>query len=158
MLMKEIKDYTNRWKDIPCSWVGRIQSQMTILPKAIHRQKVIPIKLSMTFIHRTRTKYLKFVFLMIFIFSVIVGLHCSVNFLLYSKVTQSHIHVYILFVQYPPLCSITSDKIQFPVQYSRISLIIHPKCNNLHLLTPDSQSIPLPFPPPWQPQVHSPSP
>ena len=34
---------------------------------------------------------------MIFIFSIIAGLQCSVNFLLYSKVTQSHIHVYILF-------------------------------------------------------------
>ena len=32
-----------------------------------------------------------------FIFSIIVGLQCSVNFLLYSKVTQSHIHIYILF-------------------------------------------------------------
>ena len=35
---------------------------------------------------------------MIFIFSIIVGLQCSVNFLLYSKVTQSHIHIYILFL------------------------------------------------------------
>jgi len=37
------------------------------------------------------------VFIMIFIFSIIASLQCSVNFLLYSKVTQSHIHVYILF-------------------------------------------------------------
>ena len=35
-LMKEIKDDTNRWRDIPCSWVGRINTvKMTILPKAI---------------------------------------------------------------------------------------------------------------------------
>ena len=34
---------------------------------------------------------------MIFIFSIVAGLQCSVNFLLYSKVTQAHIHVYILF-------------------------------------------------------------
>ena len=38
-----------------------------------------------------------YVFLMVFIFSVIAGLQCSVNFLLYSKVTQSHMHVYIPF-------------------------------------------------------------
>jgi len=37
-------------------------------------------------------------FKMIFIFSVIVGLQCSVNYLLYSKVTQSHIQIYILFL------------------------------------------------------------
>ena len=37
--------------------------------------------------------------------------------------------------------------------YSRISLLIHSKCNSLHLLTPDSQSIPLPPPLPWQLQV-----
>ena len=37
-----------------------------------------------------------FLFIMIF-FAIIAGLQCSVNFLLYSKVTQSHIHVYILF-------------------------------------------------------------
>ena len=37
-LMKEIKDDINRWKDIPCSWVGRINIvKMTILPKAIYR-------------------------------------------------------------------------------------------------------------------------
>ena len=38
-----------------------------------------------------------FSLIMIFIFSIIAGLQCSVNFLLYSKVTQSHIHEYILF-------------------------------------------------------------
>ena len=42
--------------------------------------------------------------------------------------------------------------------YSRISLLIHSKCNSLRLLTPDSKSIPLLPPPPWQPQVCSPSP
>ena len=38
-----------------------------------------------------------YIFIVIFILSIIAGLHCSVNFLLYSKVTQLHIHVYILF-------------------------------------------------------------
>ena len=49
-LMKEIKDIINRWRDVPCSWVGRINIvKMTILPNKIYRFNVTPIKLPMAF-------------------------------------------------------------------------------------------------------------
>ena len=48
--MKEIKDDINRWRDIPCCWVGGINSvNMTTLPNTIYRFSVIPIKLPMAF-------------------------------------------------------------------------------------------------------------
>ena len=48
-LMKEVKDDLNRWRDILCSWVGRINIvKMTILPNAIYSFNVIPIKLLIT--------------------------------------------------------------------------------------------------------------
>ena len=61
-LMKEIKDDTNRWRNILCSWVERINIvKMTRLPNAIYRFNVIPIKLPVAFFNRTRMKISQFI-------------------------------------------------------------------------------------------------
>ena len=54
--MKEIKEDTNRWRNIPCSWIGTINIvKMTILPKAIYRFQCTLYQATNSIFHRART-------------------------------------------------------------------------------------------------------
>jgi len=60
--MKEIEEDTKRWKNIPCSWIGRINIvKMSMLPRAIYTFKAILIKIPLAFFKELKQTILKFV-------------------------------------------------------------------------------------------------
>ena len=90
-----------------------------------------------------------------FLWSVLLDLRCSFNFCCTAKWSSyTYTYIFFFFWYYFPSCSNPRDWTESPVLNSWTSLLIHSKCNSLHLPTPNSPSLPLPLPEhPWQPQA-----
>ena len=95
---------------------------------------------------RKRNKLFYFIFKINFYWSI-VALQCCISFLLYSKVSQSYIYIYPLFFSFPSHLVTTEHGVEFPVLYSRFSLVIYFIHSSIYMSVPISPFIPLPFPP-----------